>query len=174
VNWKKYPNDDENLCYFAPRGVGDDWNAADMGCHNPRLDLDNISCTPSESDPQSFDFCAPENINVDFPPNDQWTRIGAYYYPGTSDYGGTVTPTVKIFCDGSLAAELGPMGYSSPVTFSSGDYGRMWLVADVLFRETECVSECIVQPIQEGGAAVILGTGEQESTVGPAYPPVPL
>src|SRR6185436_18439117 len=110
VNWYLDPTFAKNTCYFAPRGVGDEWQALGQGCHNPRLDLDDITCDPSISDPNDFDFCAPENVNVDFPPKSVWTRVAAHYY-SSHGFSYAVHPTVKIFCDGALAAELGPTGY---------------------------------------------------------------
>jgi len=142
-----------------------------MGCHSPRLDLDDINCDPSVTDPDDFSFCAPENINVDYPPADQWMRIGVFRYPGTTTYTGAATPTVKIFCDGALAAELGPMGYATPVSLSQGDDGNVWLVADGLFHDDVCVKGCDVEPIQGGAQPLILSNWE--SQVGPASPPIP-
>ncbi len=180
VNWYDAPNDQEDLCYYAPQGAGAEWQQfpGPMGCHSPRLDLDNVSCDPSTSDPNSFSYCAPENINVDFPPKDQWMRIAVHYFPGTSSFTGTTYPNVKIFCDGKQAAELGTFGYNSPespVTWSGAlDQGKMWIVADVLFREDECKSECIVQPIyaddvQKTPRIVTDGT----TNFAPPYPPLP-
>jgi len=87
--------------------------SAGMGCHNPRLDSDNVTCDPAISDPTDPDFCTPENINVDFPPKDQWIRIGVHHF----SHHGSAQPTfpnVKIFCDGALAADLGNAGFYSP------------------------------------------------------------
>ena len=69
---------EENLCYFAPHGHGAEWAAAMNGCHSPRLDVDNISCDLSVTDPTSSNFCAPENINIDYPPKNEWIRISAF------------------------------------------------------------------------------------------------
>jgi len=52
----------------------------------------------------------------------------------------------------------------------------MWLVADVLFRETECVSECIVEPLynaQGTNVPVVLTPAQWAASVGPDYPPIP-
>src|SRR6185369_920401 len=102
-------------------------------------------------------FCAPENINLDFPPDKQWMRIGVHYY---DVHGQTysVHPHVKIFCNSVLAAELGPNGYYSPeapVTFQPSDgaalpfSNRFWLVADVAFKSGGMCSNdgCVVQPL---------------------------
>jgi hypothetical protein len=184
VNWYNdtvTPNNAGNLCYFAPRGAGADWESYNHGCHSPRLDLDNISCSPSSSDPSASNFCAPENINIDFPPKNQWIRIAAHYYPGTSTFGGTVTPNVKIFCDGKLSGELGAVGFhnpEAPFTFSSGDKDKEWLVADVLFKQDQCSKECIVEPIYLNGDTtaknpVVLTNSGSQIQFGPPSPQMP-
>lgn len=76
VNWWLDPVEARNTCYYAPRGVGAAWKKQGLGCHNPRLDLDNVKCDVTKTDPNDPDFCAPENINIDFPPTEKWTRIG--------------------------------------------------------------------------------------------------
>ncbi len=188
VSWWKDPVFEKNNCYFAPRGVGNDWQLEGKGCHNPRLDLDNISCNPTVSNPDDTDFCAPENINVDFPPKTQWFRVGVHYY----DNGGKtydVHPVVKIFCDGALTAELGSKGFYDPeqqITFTSGDGAglptgnRFWMVADVAFREAkpgECVSKgCVVKPLYANPAVrtpLMTYDDVAETNFGPAYPPPP-
>ena len=136
--------------------------------------------------PNDYDFCAPENINVDFPPKKQWIRVGVHYY---SSHGKPydVHPTIKIFCDGALTAELGAKGYydpESPITFTPTDGAklpggnRFWIVADVAFRETDqCGAKgCVVKPIySDPGAKTPLFTYDDiaETTFGPGYPPPP-
>lgn len=188
VNWFLDPVNERNSCYFAPQGVGDDWAAVGLGCHNPRLDLDNITCDPGVLDVNDGDFCAPENINVDFPPKDQWTRVGVHYYSAHGlPY--DVHPTVKIFCDGALAAELGPQGYykgsTSKVTFmptdapsSNDDANRFWVVADVLFpKPNQCnVQTCVVRPIFGDDALespLFMTKTTANASFGPPYAPIP-
>lgn len=186
VAWYKDPVFEKNNCYFAPRGVGQDWQLLGMGCHNPRLDLDNISCNPAINDPNDSSFCAPENINVDFPPKKQWFRVGVHYYSSASqNY--DVHPSIKIFCDGALTAELGAKGYyepETPITFTPIDGAklaggnRFWMVADVAFRETsQCgATGCIVKPLYSDPAAktpLLTYDDIAETTAGPDYPPAP-
>jgi hypothetical protein len=188
VNWYLDPTFDNNTCYFAPHGHGQEWQSIGMGCHSPRLDMDNVSCLPSVTDPNDDDFCAPENINVDFPPKSKWMRIGVHYFGnGGNTY--DVHPTVKIYCDGKLAAELGPHGYytsGSVVTFDpsfgdSGDTGDkriFWAVADVMFPEKgQCSTQtCIVQPLYGDDTAktpLFTYTETAETHFGPGYPPPP-
>ncbi|WP_437730738.1 hypothetical protein [Sorangium sp. So ce1335] len=182
VNWFLDPVDSNNTCFFAPRGVGDAWRANRMGCHNPRLDLDNRSCDAEVTDPEREDFCAPENINIDFPPKRQWMRVGVHYYGHGGVLPDDVHPRVKIYCNSALGADLGPTGFYSPerpVAFAPGDAGdRFWLVADVLFPEPdECgQATCIVQPIYDNPdtKTPLLTTRDHvETDFGPAYPPLP-
>lgn len=187
ISWWKDPVFEKNNCYFAPRGFGLDWQNNDRGCHNPRLDLDNITCNSLSTNPDDSDFCAPENINVDFPPKGEWFRIGVYYY---ENHGKTydVHPTVKIFCDGALTAELGSKGYYEPessITFTSGDGAglptgnRFWMVADVAFRSNDgaCAAKgCVVQPLYANAATrtpVMTNNTVAETNFGPGYPPPP-
>ncbi|HEY1117678.1 MAG TPA: hypothetical protein VGE43_08230 [Acidimicrobiales bacterium] len=163
VAWYLDPVQELNSCYFAPRGVGQEWRDLGRGCHNPRLDLDNISCDPSATDVNDSSFCAPENINIDFPPQDQWIRVGVVHYSGSPQQ-----PTMKIFCDGALKAVLGPEGFNAPVNLSSG----VWIAADVAFVEDECSSECVVSPVfQDPNAQTPFITGAPAT--GPAFPPLP-
>ncbi|HRI70448.1 MAG TPA: hypothetical protein PK156_39725 [Polyangium sp.] len=158
ISWWVDPVYEKNNCYFAPRGGGQKWVNNNMGCHNPRLDQDAVTCDPNIMNPDNSRFCAPENINIDFPPRNEWFRIGVHYY---SDNGLTydVHPVVKVFCDGALAAELGSTGYytpETPITFVSGEGSklptgnRFWMVADVAFRTRvgECdTTGCVVKPL---------------------------
>jgi hypothetical protein len=134
------------------------------------------------TDPNNENFCAPENVNIDFPPTDQWIRIAVQYY---SNHGQTydVHPNVKIFCNSALSAELGSVGYSpeAPVTFSAFEgagslLNRFWMVADVVFKRDECTNTCIVKPLySDAGARTPLLTNAQAAggSFGPAYPPLP-
>jgi hypothetical protein len=179
VNWYLDPDFNGNSCYFAPQGQGQGWVDLGMGCHSPRLDLDNVVCDPTITDPQNGSFCAPENINIDFPPPDQWIRIGVHHYSHHSSPQDTL-PNVKIFCNGALAADLGNAGFyvpTAPIVYGAAqDNSQQWLVADVIFHETECVSECIVEPLYADAAnktPVILTPAEYGLNNGPPYPPIP-
>lgn len=184
VDWYIDPVFEKNTCYFAPRGVGEAWQFLGMGCHNPRLDLDNIFCDPTILDVNDDTFCAPENINIDYPPKNEWTRIGVHYF-GSHGLTYDVHPRVKVFCNGALAAELGPTGYYSPdapITFipSDGDGiagNRFWMVADVAFVDSKCGNKgCVVQPLYTDPVAktpVLMLEGAAETTIGPDYPPTP-
>ncbi len=186
VSWYLDPVFEKNNCYFAPRGVGQNWQALGQGCHNPRLDLDNISCNPAISNPDDSDFCAPENVNVDFPPKSQWFRIGVHYF-SNDDKAYDVHPTIKVYCDGALTAELGAKGYYEPeaaITFTPPDGqnlpggNRFWLVADVAFRESDqCGTRgCVVKPLYSdpvGRTPVLTYDDIAEQNFGPPYPPAP-
>ena len=185
VGWYLDPIMSKNNCYFAPRGKGADWQALGMGCHNPRLDLDNITCDPAVVDVNDSQFCAPENINVDFPPTSEWMRIGVHYY---SNHGKSydIHPVVKIFCGGQLTAALGAAGYykpEAPVTFASSDGegpngNRFWMVADVLFPKKDMCNKtaCVVAPLYSDPInKTPFYTNDMAAigSVGPPYPPKP-
>ncbi len=133
-----------------------EWQQFGEGCHNPRLDVDDITCDYSVTDPQDDSFCTPENINVDYPPSGEWFRVGVHYY---SAHGLTydVHPEIKIFCNGALSADLGPHSYyipESPVTFEPADGAnvgmgnRFWIAADVAFTTDSCGNtSCTVKPL---------------------------
>lgn len=179
VNWHLDAVAEKNGCFFAPNGKGQQWMNLGMGCHNPRLDTDNVTCDPSIVDPNHDDFCAPENINVDFPPVGQWTRIAVHYY-SAHGLGYDVHPNIKIYCHGALAAELGAEGYYDPttaVTFlpSHGNTANnlVWLVADVLFSDNECSETCTVQPLfldEVARTPLFSSEGQVEQSFGPPYP----
>jgi hypothetical protein len=164
VSWYLDPVAELNSCYYAPRGVGAEWADEGRGCHNPRLDLDNVNCDPTETNVNSTSFCAPENINIDFPPKDQWIRVGVHDYDGTNN-----VPTLKIFCDGALKAVLGPEGFNTPITLDGDD---VWLAADVAFVQDECSAECVVNPIYTDPNTKTPFVGSDPAT-GPAFPALP-
>ena len=185
VNWYLSPVMEENLCFYAPKGAGATWQTGSQGCHNPRLDSDNVTCDPTVTDPSNFSFCNPENTNVDYPPGSEWFRLGVhYYYAQEQQY--DVHPVVRIFCNGELKAELGPSGYASPVTFTPamgddafGGSNAFWLVGDVLFPPAdECnpTPSCVVEPLyfDQNQNPYIQTTTTVQGTFGPAYPPVPM
>ncbi len=178
VNWYDAPNDQEDLCYYAPQGYGATWSMAAQGCHSPRLDVDNISCDVTETDPTSFNFCSPENINVDYPPQNEWIRVGAFMFSSFTTPG--LTPNVKIYCDGALRAELGSKGFfdpETPIVWDASQARKWWLVADVVFKQDECDSECIVRPLYQNDDAVaklpVYYTESGLVDVGPPYAPLP-
>ncbi|MBK8255918.1 MAG: putative metal-binding motif-containing protein [Polyangiaceae bacterium] len=184
VDWFLDPVFERNTCYFAPRGKGMEWQALAKGCHNPRLDLDNVSCDPLILDVDDAAFCAPENANIDYPPLGQWTRLGVHYFSNNGhDY--DIHPRVKVFCDGALAADLGPAGYyqpEAPVTFAptdgTGTEGHaFWLVADIAFKAGKCgTKSCIVKPLYVDAvskAPLVTIDFAADVAFGPPYPPSP-
>jgi hypothetical protein len=185
VNWYLNPVAAANTCYGDVQGVGAEWAALGMGCHSPRLDIDEITCDDTITDPNDPDFCAPENINIDYPPMDEWVRIGVHYFWNHSQ-SYDVHPEIKVFCNGALAADLGPSGYSMPasaVTFpasdgaASGGIGNIfWIAADVAFTTDSCGrTSCVVQPLYADASntpILILDTDATASFV-PAWPAPP-
>lgn len=178
VRWFLDPVLENNTCYFGPDGM--EWQFNGMGCHNPRLDSDNITCESTVTDPSANDFCHAENINVDYPPLNKWTRIGVHYY---SNHGQTydVHPEIKIFCDGRLAAVLGSSGFynpQAPVTFAPGDSSTLfWLAADVAFTSDTCgTRRCVVKPLYSDPLTrtpVLSTVTGVQAAFTPPYPPLP-
>ncbi|AKT39689.1 hypothetical protein [Chondromyces crocatus] len=174
VNWYLDPIPEQNTCYYAPRNAGQAWAARGQGCHSPRLDIDNISCTASESNPNSSSFCAPENINIDYPPVDEWFRVGVHYFSGTPN----IRPRVKIYCNGALSADLGPQGFYSPerplIFPAAGSTTLFWLAADVRFKDGECDnSTCEVVPLYMDNTTrepYLTTRSVVEANFGPPYP----
>ena len=161
------------------------WQAIGKGCHNPRLDVDNITCDFSITNPDDPNFCNPENINVDFPPMSQYFRLGVHYF---SNHGLTydVHPEVKVYCNASLAADLGPNLFytpSAPVTFQASDGAgdndttRFWLVADVAFTNDACGKAlCNVVPLYSDPSTrtpLFTTANVVAGTFGPQYPAPP-
>lgn len=115
VDWgPAYPTSPLTECQNGPDGP--DWISYGA-CHNPRLDVDNISTAG-----------IPENINVDNPLDGATYRTMVHYYGGSA----TTHPLVNIYCGGTL---LGTYG-QAPDTVSGfnggGGFGGgpMWRVVD--------------------------------------------
>jgi hypothetical protein len=185
VNWyDDLQTPANNTCYDDPKGVGAAWAQIGLGCHDPRLDTDQIDCDFSVTDSNDYGFCTPENINIDYPPTGQWIRIAVHYY---NNHGLTydVHPEIKIFCDGALSADLGPHGYwmpEAPVTFKPEDGAgvggnRFWVVADVAFTADKCGgASCTVRPVYDDATLMtpfFRIDDEATTTFAPDYPPPP-
>jgi hypothetical protein len=186
VNWDMNAVQQDNTCYYVPRGVGVLWQMLGMGCHNPRLDIDDIQCDPTILNVNDPSFCVPENINVDYPPAKQWIRIGVHDY---DSHGMTydVHPLVSVYGDGALIASLGNNGYyvpTQPVTFTPEDganptqgENRFWIVADVTYTTDSCGDkEWVVQPIYSDPAnktPFLTFEGAVTQMFAPGYPPLP-
>lgn len=141
-----YPDTMEiSACNEAPHGHGRQWE--ELGyCANPRLDVDVIYCESSETDSTAYEFCSPENINVDNPVLGDTFRIMVNYYSEHS-YTGDTHPTVNIYCGGALRATYGEGAVVLQHGGASTDADN-WLVADVQFMIDECGAvDCRVSPI---------------------------
>ncbi len=144
--WALAPTDDLAACNAAPHGEGEDWTNRGF-CSNPRLDVDVINCDPADTDPTSYNFCSPENVNVDTPALGEPYRIMVNYFSAHSHTGET-NATVNVFCNGELRGTFTP-----PVPLRNGDSfssaNDNWLVADVVFTHGECgeALECELMPL---------------------------
>jgi len=155
LDWGLAPTADLAACRDAPHGEGDEW-VAHGSCYNPRLDVDVISCTTGVTDSTLFDFCAPENINVDNPPLGEPFRILVNYW-SDAGFPGTSHATINIYCGGALRGTLGPQA----LDYSGGCEGDNWLVADVQFYTGPCGAlDCEIVP---------LGTVQRGTAFGPPW-----
>ncbi|HEY4121169.1 MAG TPA: hypothetical protein VGM56_25065 [Byssovorax sp.] len=181
VNWWNDPSPGGNNCYTAPAGEGQTWRQYGMGCHNPRLESDVITCDPTITTPANTNICRPETIAIDYPPPDTWMRVGVLYY---SNHGAhySVHPVVKVFCGGHIAAEISQYDMpAGPLTFAPSDgaggpnQNTFWYAADVRFPTDPCGrGECEVVPISTSPTTrePYLSTGHvADQDFGPAYPP---
>ncbi len=148
VDWGMPNTTDISACSQAPHGNGDTWTGLGY-CANPRLDVDIVTCNSDQTDATEYDFCSPENINVDNPSQDDVFRVMVNYYSEHSHSGAT-HPSVNIFCGGALRASFGIAG---DVALTHGsDYGESndnWMVADLRFYTDECGNlTCEVEPLE--------------------------
>lgn len=175
-NWSFSSVAKNNSCYFAPRGLGGAWQDLGLGCHNPRLDIDNFGCDASVKDPSSADFCAPENVNLDEVPDGAFFRVGVFY-DGVCTKTLPTHPTLRVYCAGGEVAELGEQGYDAPVTFTpDADCGKtFWVAADIYVHQGTCAVSCTVLPIYADGGQkpLFLTRDDTKTTFGPAYPAAP-
>jgi hypothetical protein len=114
-NWG-YANSAIAECVGAPEGM--DWQTNLNACHNPRLDIDNISTSGK-----------PENINIDNPKDGDSFRAAVHYYTGNTEE----HPLVNIYCGGNLLATYGKApdtltGFNKGAGYNAG---MLWRVADV-------------------------------------------
>lgn len=148
--WSLDPVEDQNDCYAIPRGIGEEWRMFGRGCHNPRRDLDNVTCDPLVTDPEDPGACVAESAAIDVMPLGAWTRIGVVDYDGAPN-----APILRVHCEGEMRAVLGPEGYAAPVALA-GDVG--WLAVDVAFVDDGCGGRtCIVAPIVGAGGEAFIG-----------------
>ena len=106
------------------------WNTLKF-CHNPRLDLDNVS-----------DVGVPENTNIDDPGTGDSFRAMVHYYGQEGDVSQNPVnehPIVNIYCGGTLKATYGQKPNQIADGFNQGagrdsngnGVGMVWRVADV-------------------------------------------
>ncbi len=174
INWEDHPNTTSNfeeICGNAPHGGGAAWRTLGY-CRNPRLDVDTNgtdgSCSSRATNPNSNEFCAPENINVDVPILGMPYRVMVNYFDAGPRTGPFTRPmpdshaSVNIYCGGALR---GAFGLDPLVTLryrgGQGAENDNWYVADVVFFEAECGIDCKVYPlgstIAQGNNSVAFG-----------------
>ncbi len=143
-----------NLSVCKDTTLGSTWTTVTY-CHNPRLDLDNVS-----------QIGVPENTNIDDPANGQTFRALVHYYgqDGSSSTNNVEEhPIVNVYCGGHLKATygqapntLGPCPGAACFNHGSGwNAGQMWRVADVTVAVDAAgnTTDCTVAPIHPPGTA---------------------
>lgn len=138
-------------------------------CDNPRLDRDNISCTPAIKNPNALTFCGPENINLDNPKNGERFAVGLHAY----SISGQVRSHVNIYCNGERRLSLGydpNTGQNFPVFTKSGadDGGDFWEVATIQAQVDGggTLTDCLIDTVdsiapkanKDGSTAVCVDT----------------
>jgi len=137
VDWGAgYPDSPIAECSGTPLGAG--WTGYG-GCHNPRLDIDNI-----------FTAGVPENINIDVPLDGETYRAMVHHYSGAV----TTAPMVNVYCGGQLKATYGATPDTVPGFTDGGGFaaGPMWRVVDVTPQVTGGVTtDCTLTPLHPPG-----------------------
>jgi hypothetical protein len=141
-----YASSPLSMCLGSPNGG--DWMANLGACHDPRLDLDNVSSVG-----------VPENTNIDAPNDGDTFRAMVHYFgqegmPMPKKQTLVTHPIVNIYCAGQLKATYGEAPDLVP-GFDHGSgvaAGLMWRVADVtaivnaLGATTDCTVKMLHPP----------------------------
>ena len=133
-----YANSPLAECTGGPEGA--DWNVVGS-CHNPRLDIDNVS-----------EAGRPENMNIDVPKNAKTYRAMVHYWGGTV----VTKPMVNVYCGGTLKATYGAAPDTVPGFLSGGGFGEgvMWRVAVVTPAVSGGITnDCSLTPLNPPGMA---------------------
>jgi hypothetical protein len=137
VDWgSAYQPSPLSECQGSPEGA--EW-AMVGNCHNPRLDIDNIS-----------EAGRPENVNVDVPLNNSTYRAMVHYYGGSV----TTHPMVNVYCGGRLKATYGQAPDEVSGFTAGGGFGAgpMWRVVDVTTQVSGGVTtDCTLAPLHPSG-----------------------
>lgn len=152
-----YKNTSANWGYSSsPGSACSGWGSTSGGssdggnpCNNPRLDKDNISCNLGQTDPNGMGFCAPENINIDQPNDDDSFVVMANFFSGSKP-----TPLhVNMYCNGERVASIGAnpaSGAGFPRLLKSGgdSKGDIWTAATLKTHVRAGVLEsCTVESV---------------------------
>lgn len=119
-----------------------EWSAP-LDDDDPRLDLDDV------------EGGGPENINIRTP-RDGTYRIGVHAY---EDEGfGRSTVSLRVFCAGRMAAELGPTVLEPTGSSGEDPTTEFWEVADVTWRGADCE----VRPLGDRQCPQVCSRGEAQ------------
>ncbi len=146
-----YTRSDPTACHGwgSRRGAGAE-------CDNPRLDMDNISCDPYQTNPNfssgtTDGFCGAENINLDNPKNGDKFVVGMHAFNISQD----VYSHINVYCNGERRLSMGydaANGLLFPKAISSGSYsefGDLWeaAVVEAVVDANGKMTDCVVTPI---------------------------
>ena len=150
----------------SPASACTGWGSQSIGassCNNPRLDRDSNglsgTCDSTVTNPNGSSFngpyCGPENINVDYPQNNDRFAVGLRFYNQSTTPPVPVRTHVNVYCDGArvLSAGYDPTtGNNFPklVTPGQDSMGDMWKVALITTQVTGAGLNCLVVPTQSG------------------------
>jgi hypothetical protein len=115
---------------------------------DPRLDLDDV------------EGGGPENINIRTPSNGTY-RLGVHYWD--ADGFGASTVSLRVFCAGRVAAEIGPVVLQDAGIAGDPDT-EFWEVGDIVWRG----GDCEFQAFGSQACPQICSQGEAESFGCPA------
>ncbi len=126
-------------------------------CTNPRLDRDNISCMPNQSDPNSYplilgQYCGPENINLDNPNAGDRFLVGAQCYDCVGSTHAANHPHVNVYCNGNRVLSSGydptqPGPYFPALVANGADSsGSLWSAAIVQWTG-DPANPCQILPV---------------------------
>ncbi|MBI5537391.1 MAG: hypothetical protein HY898_32005 [Deltaproteobacteria bacterium] len=126
-------------------------------CTNPRLDRDNISCAPGQTDPNGWpiikgEFCGPENINLDNPKSADRFVVGAQCYDCVGTKHPATHPHINIYCNGERKLSAGydpanPPPYFPALIEGGADWGGSLWEAAVVTWKGDPADPCQIDPI---------------------------
>ncbi len=153
-----YPDSHMAACHGWGSLRGDPGMPDTNPCTNPRLDRDNISCSPTQTDPNSYPdglmnpFCGPENINLDNPNANERFAVGVQCYDCVGGNHPATHPHLNVYCNGErkLSAGYDPANappYYPALIEGGADYGGSMWEAVVVTWKGDAQDPCQIDPV---------------------------